>query len=234
LTGVASELRRFDDEAGGHRAAAAAAAPAVACLAWRLPRPMQVASTASVGGGIGVREWVLNVQVAEGYARRDIDAHVAEVATALGLTGAGVGMLTAAVVDRVAVGGEKDGVRVEATVGVSLPVWAAAPPDAADGNGSTPRRAVAGRPGTINIVVFVPVRHTDAALANLLCTVTEAKVQALGDGGVPGTGTASDAVTVVCPVEGPAEPFGGPRSAWGAPVARAVYDALRAGLGSPE
>jgi adenosylcobinamide hydrolase len=221
LTGAVSELRRFDGEA----VTDGAPAPAVACLAWRLPRPMLAASTASVGGGIGVREWVLNVQVREGYARRDIDAHVAEVAAALGLTGAGVGMLTAAEVDRVAVGDEEDGVRVEATVGVSLPVWASAPPAPAASNGSA-------RPGTINIVAFVPVRHTDAALANLLCTVTEAKVQALRDGGVPGTGTASDAVAIVCPAEGGAEPFGGPRSAWGAPVARAVYGALRAGLGS--
>ncbi|HEY6472977.1 MAG TPA: adenosylcobinamide amidohydrolase [Acidimicrobiales bacterium] len=232
MTGVASELRRFDDGAGG--AAPGAPALAVACLAWRLPRPMLVASTASVGGGIGARDWVLNVQVPMGYARRDIDAHVAEVAAALSLVGAGVGMLTAAGVDRVAVGGEEDGVRVEATVGVSIPVWAAAPPDTPDGSGWARHEAGAGRPGTINVVAFVPVRHTDAALANLLCTVTEAKVQALRDGGVPGTGTASDAVTVVCPAEGPAEPFGGPRAAWGAPVARAVYGALRTGLGSLE
>jgi adenosylcobinamide amidohydrolase len=230
LTEVCSELRRFDedDEAGGHGAAAASA---VACLSWRLPRPMLVASTASVGGGIGVRDWVLNVQVPEGYARRDIDAHVAEVAATLGLSGAGVGMLTAAGVDRVAIGSEEESVRVEATVGVSLPVWAAAPPGTAESNDGARRRAVSGRPGTINIVAFVPVHHSEAALANLLCTVTEAKVQALSDGGVQGTGTASDAVTVVCPADGPIEPFGGPRSTWGAPVARAVYAALRDGLG---
>jgi adenosylcobinamide amidohydrolase len=47
---------------------------------------------------------------------------------------------------------------------------------------------------------------------------------------VAGTGTASDAVTVLCPVDGPVEPFGGPRSAYGAPVARAVYAALRRGM----
>jgi adenosylcobinamide amidohydrolase len=67
-------------------------------------------------------------------------------------------------------------------------------------------------------------------MANLLCTVTEAKVQALFDGGVAGTGTASDAVTVLCPADGDAEPFGGPRSTFGAPVARAVHAAVRAGM----
>jgi adenosylcobinamide amidohydrolase len=183
---------------------------------------MRVASTAPVGGGIGPRAWVLNVQVPDGYARRDTDVHVAEVAHALGLRGPGVGMLTAAAVERVVVA-EEDGVRVEATVGLSLPVWAAAPADDA-------AVAAAGRPGTINIVAILAVRHGDAALANVLCTVTEAKVQALADGAVPGTGTASDAVTVLCPADGPSEPFGGPRSRYGAPLARAVYAALRTGM----
>ena len=213
MTAVASELRTFpgDDPSA-----------TTACLLWRLGAPMLVASTAPVGGGIGRREWVVNVQVPEGYARCDIDAHVAEVAAALHLTGHGVGMLTAAPVDRVAVV-EDEGVRVEATVGLSLPVWAAAPAD----EGTL---AEAARPGTINVVAFLPARHSDAALANVLCTITEAKVQALVEAGVPGTGTASDAVTVLCPADGAAEPFGGPRARYGAPLARAVHAALHTGM----
>ena len=113
------------------------------------------------------------------------------------------------------------GVQVEATVGLDRPLWAAAPAEA---------HVAAAAPGTINVVAFLPVRHADAALANILCTVTEAKVQALLDGGVPGTGTASDAVTVLCPASGPAEPFGGPRSEYGSRVARAVYAALRSAM----
>src|SRR5258708_7572901 len=85
-------------------------------------------------------------------------------------------------VDPVSAAGEAGG-RVEATGGLKLPVWAAAADEECE--------AAA---GTINIVAFLPVRHTDAALANLLCTVTEAKVQALVGGGVDGSGTASDAV----------------------------------------
>ncbi len=202
----ASELHTFED------------APALATLAWRLGTPHLAASTASVGGGIGLREWVLNVQVSDDYARRDVEAHVAEVADALGLHGPGVGMLTAAEVAAVATARD-EGVRVEATVGLTRPIWAAAADEQCDGS-----------VGTVNVVAFVPVRHSDAALANLLCTVTEAKVQALFRGGVDGTGTASDAVTVVCPATGRAEPFGGPRSPHGASVARAVYAALGAGM----
>jgi adenosylcobinamide amidohydrolase len=217
LTGVASELRTFPE-----------AEPAGAALVWRLRETLLVASTASVGGGIGVRDWVLNIQVPHGYARRDTDVHVASVASVVGLAGAGVGMLTAAPVAAV-VTGDDDDVHVEATVGLSLPVWAAAPAGSEVGAG-----AGAGRPGTINVVAFLPVRHSDAALANVLCTVTEAKAQALAEAGVPGTGTPSDAVTVLCPTDGPVEPFGGPRSRYGAPVARAVHGALRESIGSRE
>jgi adenosylcobinamide hydrolase len=218
----------------------------VAAMCWRLPFPLRAMSTAPVGGGVGARSWVLNVQVPSDYARRDLGAHVAEVAGALGLSGAGVGvgMLTAAPVAGAATA-EEDGVRVETTVGLRWPVWAAAPADAPQsdtgigtgtGTGTVPEPVGARTvgPGTINVVAFVPVPHSDAALANLLCTVTEAKVQALLDGGVPGTGTASDAVTVLCPAEGvgPAEPFGGPRSLYGAKVARCLYRAIRQGAGT--
>ena len=195
--------------------------PALAALAWRLRTPLLSASTATVGGGIGLRQWVVNVQVPHDYARRDVADHVAEVADALGLSGPGVGMLTATEVAAGALAREA-GVQVEATVGLDRPLWAAAPAEA--------DVTAAAAPGTVNVVVFLPVRHSEAALANLLCTVTEAKVQALLDGGVPGTGTASDAVTVLCPASGPAEPFGGPRSQFGSRVARTVYAALRSGM----
>jgi adenosylcobinamide hydrolase len=211
-TATSSELHSFD---GGSTTTLG-----VAALCWRLPAPLRALSTAPVGGGVGLRHWVVNVQVPLDYARDDLVAHVAEVAGTLDLHGAGVGMLTAATVAGVTAA-EEEGVRVETTVGLQWPEWAAAPDD---------ERVGAVGPGTVNVVAFVPVPHTDAALANLLCTVTEAKVQALLDGGVRGTGTASDAVAVLCPAEGGAEPFGGPRSVYGAKVARCVYDAIRSGV----
>ena len=85
-------------------------------------------------------------------------------------------------------------------------------------------------PGTINVVLHVPVRLSDAALLNAIVTATEAKSQALFEHGVPGTGTASDAVCVVCPADGPVEPFAGPRSVWGARIARATHGAVLRGL----
>jgi adenosylcobinamide amidohydrolase len=131
-------------------------------------------------------------------------------------------MLTAADVRRVECATD-GGVRVDATVGLTWPTWAAAADE------SVEDVLPAAAPGTINVVVQMPVRLTDAALLNALCTATEAKTQALFEAGVPGTGTASDAVTVVCPSDGVVEEFAGPRSVWGARLARAVHAATLAG-----
>lgn len=172
-----------------------------------------------MGGGIGLRSWVLNAQVPRDYSRTDLDAHVASIAAAEGCTGDGVGMLTAVPMSFARYASDR-GVEVCATVGVTRPTWAADATDAIS----------AWTPGTINIVAFVPARLSEAALVNAVMTVTEAKVQALSEGGVPGTGTASDAACVVCPASGPVQAFGGPRSGLGAPLARAVCEAVRGGI----
>ena len=187
-------------------------------LVWRFDPPALVLSSAPVGGGLGVRHWIINGRVPLDYARRDLDAHIAELAADVGCIGDGVGMLTAASLDA----GVRDdgGVICTATVGISKPTWAA------DAEGAVSAWA----PGTINVVVQVPVRLSDAALVNAVMTATEAKTQALLDRGVPGTGTASDAVCIVCPTDGVAEPFAGPRSAWGSRLARAVHAAVLDGL----
>ena len=135
-------------------------------------------------------------------------------------------MLTAASVADMATASEC-GVRCDATVGLSFPVWAAAPQDARPS-------AVDWRPGTINLVCALPVALCDAALVNAVVTATEAKAQALLEAGVPGTGTASDALVVCCPDkdDGAIDPelFCGPRSAWGARLARAVHGAVSEGV----
>lgn len=180
---------------------------------------MRCLSSAPVGGGLGERRWIVNAHVPLDYGRHDLDAHVGEVASANGLSGGGVGMLTAAKVERFT-DADDAGVRAWATVGLSKPTWAA------DADGA----CTAWAPGTVNVVALVPVRLSDAALVNAVMTATEAKTQALHERGVPGTGTASDAVCVACPVGGAAEAFGGPRSTWGARLARAVHRAVLDGI----
>lgn len=189
---------------------------------WRPGAGWRMAAVAVLGGGIGPRSWVLNLQVPRDYGRTDPAAHVGEVAAALGLTGPGVGLLTAAKV-RDARRAADGGAEVWGTVGLGLPTLAAAAPGADDVRS----------PGTINLVAGVPVPMSDAALLNAIATITEAKAQALADTGFDCTGTATDTVTVAAadPPAGtaPAVEFGGPRSAWGARLARAAYAVVRAG-----
>jgi len=189
----------------------------LAALVWRAGPGWRMISTGVLGGGLGEREWVLNAQVPGGYARMDPVVHLAEIAAPLGLSGSGVGLLTAADVRRWT-SAEDGGVRVAATVGVGTPAWAAVPWDG-PGPGA----------GTINILVAVPVAVDDAALVNLVATATEAKVQALLDAGHAATGTPTDAVCVAVRTSGRTEPFGGPRSTWGSRMARAVHQAVLTG-----
>ena len=181
---------------------------------------MRGISSSILGGGIGPVSWVLNMTVDEDYGRLDPDEHLLHVAGRLGLEGRGIGMMTAVAV-RTYQTADVNGATVCATVGVRRPVWAAEVSGCAEPDTG---------PGTINMIVTVPVPLSDAALVNAVATVTEAKVQALLHHGVDGTGTASDAVAVLCATDGRVEEFGGPRSTWGARIARAVYDATSAGI----
>jgi adenosylcobinamide amidohydrolase len=219
-------------------------------LLWTPGPGCRMVSTAVVGGGIGPRSWWLNAKVSMEYDHPDPAAHVRQIAAAVGAwsghgaaaddgtcvgegsdggntgVGGGVGMLTAADVTRWTCA-EDGGVCAVVTVGLGLPVWAAA-------DDATLRRET----GTINVLVRVPVPLADAALVNAVVTATEAKTQALVEAGVPGSGTSSDAVCVACPqpddlagLDGrpPVEAYGGPRSPWGLRVARTVHAAVAAG-----
>jgi adenosylcobinamide hydrolase len=190
-------------------------------LLWRLPAPMRAIASAPHGGGLGIRRWVVNAQVPASYARRDPDLHLGRLAVSLGLAGRGVGLLTAADVRSYATAHD-GGIEVSATVGLGHPIKAADVPAVG------PIELV----GTINLVAVLPARLSDAALVNTVATVTEAKAQALHDLGLDATGTATDAVVVLCPAEGSAADFGGPRSVWGSRLARAVHAAVLSGAGA--
>ncbi|MEP1124780.1 MAG: adenosylcobinamide amidohydrolase [Ilumatobacter sp.] len=194
------------------------------CLVWRLPDPMRGISSSIVGGGIGPVSWVLNTTVDEDYDRLDPDLHLQQIARRLDLDGRGVAMMTAVAVSEYQEA-ETNGAAAWATVGISRPVWAAEFCD--------PVEPDAG-PGTINLIVMVPVNLGDAALVNAVATATEAKVQALLHCGIDGTGTASDAVAVLCAADGTPERFGGPRSTWGGRIACAVHDATLAGIAAQQ
>jgi adenosylcobinamide hydrolase len=200
----------------------------LAMALWRFRSPLLALSSAPYGGGWGERHWVLGAQVTGGYGRPDPAGHLAGLARGLELDGPGIGMLTAVDV-RLVTTGREDGVAAAATVGVTHPTWASAR-DATGTGGAAPATGGASAVGTVNIVAVLSRRLSPAALVNAVMTVTEAKSQALWEAGIPGTGTASDAVAVLCPPSGPAEAYGGPRSRWGSRLARAVHRAVLDGL----
>ncbi|MER7490622.1 adenosylcobinamide amidohydrolase [Streptomyces sp. NPDC126497] len=189
-------------------------------LLWTAGPGLRMISSAVLGGGIGGRAWVLNAQVPHGYRRTDPDRHLADLAAAAGARGPGVGLMTAADVSAYT-HAEDAGAQAYVTAGVDVRGWAARPGRGTDGPQD---------PGTINIVVAVPAPLSDAALVNAVGTATEAKVQALLEAGLDCSGTPTDAVCVVARAPGPGgeeHAFAGPRSLWGARLARAVHRAVR-------
>lgn len=190
-----------------------------AALLWTWPQPMPMISSAAVGGGFVRARTIVNIGVRSEYHRTDLCEHATEIRSRIGAEVAGPSLLTAADVT-LGVSTVDHDVRCDATVGITRPTWAADVDDA----------FVAWSPGTVNLVVQVPVRLVDAAFVNAVITATEAKAQAFREAGIPGTGTASDAIVVVGADRGPTESFGGPRSQWGARIARAVRDAVALGI----
>lgn len=191
-------------------------------LLWRAGDGWQMISSAVLGGGVGPRAWVLNAQVGHGYTRLDPDRHLAEIAQRHGMTGRGVGLMTAARVTEGAFAAD-GGVEALVTAGIGVSGWAA-DPATADAAATATHRAVP-VPGTINIIVALPVALSPGAMVNAVATATEAKVQALLDAGFDASGTPTDAVCVAAREAGEEILFCGPRSEWGARLARAVHAA---------
>jgi adenosylcobinamide amidohydrolase len=186
-------------------------------LVWRYGERRRSISTGIVGGGLGEIDWAFNAEVTIDYHHPDPAEHARAIGRELRLAGPGVAMLTAAGVLDVVTTTDGD-VTAAATVGISTPAWAAAV------DGALNRWSV----GTINLACHIPAALSDAALVNAATTLAEAKAQALFELGVPGTGTPSDAFVLTC-LPGGTELYGGPRSRWGAPLARAVHQAVVAG-----
>ncbi len=212
-------------------------------VVWEFDSARPALSSASVGGGLRAIDWVLNIGVPLKYSRTDLAVHAADIAMAAGLRGDGAALFTAADTTRIQYE-ESDGLRVDTTVGISKPTWAA-DDDGVFSDWAKRSKTPTPGPGTINIVVQLPVVLTEAAAVNAVITVTEAKTQALVEAGLPGTGTASDAV-VICWAQAPEEEDGcreggntgrtepiafmGPRSEWGSRLARAVRDTVASGI----
>ena len=188
---------------------------------WRPGPGYRMISTGVLGGGLGPREWVLNAQVPAGYARTDPAEHLRELARGLGLTGPGIGLLTAAQVTGL-VQRQDEGAQAAATVGLSVPTWAAAPP---------------GRPGPRTGGHDQPHRRRCRCRSPTRPSSTRSpppprprsRPSWTPDSPAPGPPPTPSASPRPCRPPDREEEFTGPRSVWGARIARAVHAAVHAG-----
>jgi len=204
-------------------------------LILRFPKPRRVLSSAVLGGGLRSCNFVLNHQIPsslrgpERQVFRNPSRYLRTVATALGLKGRGVGLMTAVPMDRlVCVRREARNLWVEGfiTVGTANAVRAGDP-------------ATADLPvsvGTINIILVTNVRLTSPAMVEAVQVVTEAKTATLAEAkvfskvsGVLATGTGTDA-TVILSGHGPRVQYVGTHTRMGALISRAVVDGVLDGV----
>jgi adenosylcobinamide hydrolase len=178
-------------------------------------------------GGFTQTDAAYNLTVPDGWSRTDLDEYLQQRRTHAAFNIEGPALFTGVKMQH-AKGARLDSVVVIATVGLSNP--AALPMNPGDNS----RAATEGAPeagGTVNLIVGTTRALNDAALANLLAVVVEAKATTLLSlTGFPGTTT--DAVIVGSAEGEKQEIFSGSATAVGSAARACVRDAVRAGLRS--
>lgn len=200
-------------------------------------RPFHTVSSSLFGGGCQQKKYLVNAQVPHGYSSadpwRDLEQRVHDLGLPIEET---AGMMTAADVDQVVEGvafGDQFCLRTYVTAGVGNAARA-----------GVRRKTYPGYiAGTINIIVAIDGRLTEAALINAVITITEAKTAALQDSGIvirdgserTATGTTTDAV-IVAATQSPAYTgvhlYTGLATELGGTIADTVYHSLTQSLRS--
>jgi len=188
----------------------------------RFPEKMRALSSTLCNGGYVETGSALMIEVEKGYDGKRPDLEMRESCRRLGLPDDTLCFMTAADIRAVLTTVEEsyDGVRASAVVTAGVV-------NAVTAGDLLPEKVLASLngPGTINIVAVVDSPLEPSALANAIITITEAKAAALAECGVPGTGTTSDAVAIVCP-EGKGSDYAGTATAVGIAISRAVRKAV--------
>lgn len=188
---------------------------------------LDTVSSAPVGGGVGQVRSIVNLHVPKNFPCDNPDGELLTFVQRRRIRAPYLGLMTSAWTENAEVSeGSADGTQVLAvvTVGLGNPEHA----------GESPRAVW--QASTINTIVVVDAAAERSALVNLVITATEAKATALLDAGVqclnsrPASGTSTDAVVVAATGGGPRHRFGGPVSALGWVVARAVRTACDHGI----
>jgi adenosylcobinamide amidohydrolase len=192
-------------------------------------RPVRACSWAIVGGGLVEVDHVAWLEVQDADLRPPVDAiELLELRLAERRLSRAVGLLTSRRVSTYRDARAEHGslqARCLATVGLGNALRAGDPP------------GVAGRIGTINVLVHVSTPLSDLALLEASAIATEAKAAAVLEAGVrsrrsalPATGTGTDCTVVSCEISR-ARPavYAGKHTAVGAVVGEAVFNAVSAG-----
>jgi adenosylcobinamide hydrolase len=190
-------------------------------------QPLEVLSSAAVGGGFGRVRYLLNRHVHLDYNCAEPAADLVAFARERGITEAFVGLMTAVSLYKARV----TTLRAEAlTVAVVL--------TAGISNATTPGLSppVTTGPGTINMILLTDACLTPAAMVNAVITATEVKTQALMARGIrtpegyAATGTSTDAIAVASTGRGSLLPYAGPVTLVGWLIGRCVRTALEDAL----
>lgn len=161
------------------------------------PMPLRMLSNAVNGGGFASANRIVNWKVPLHYAGSDPGSDTVKQLAAWNLDSeATIALLTAAKLTHVSL-------QEESGNQFSLVCCATAGTSNAASAGSPRETFPSYMPGTINIIVLVDGRMTDAAMVNAIITITEAKSAALRDLGIRdactglvATSTTTDAVVL--------------------------------------
>jgi len=188
-------------------------------------RVLSILSTSVLGGGYSESRFIINHHVEKEFCHNSPEQFLKDVAHRLGFDPeATVGLMTAADLDNLAVKNEVSGVlRVCAVVTGGVSNVAAA------GEMTT---AFDSGVGTINIILLIDGALKESAMAGVIITATEAKTAALleldvkSSGGLPATGTTTDAIVVAATMSGRKYEYSGTGTVLGGLIGRAVKEAV--------
>lgn len=192
--------------------------------------PLHVLSSAVLGAELRQARYIINHSVDKDYSGSDPEEELRQVAERLRLGRDVLGMMTAVSVKNTILCRERrKGLTVATlcTAGTGNPGVAGLP-------GSMAQRQY--KPGTINLILLIDGKLTDAAMVNTVITATEAKSRALFKakvalpGGEPVTGTTTDSMAVACTGRGEPLRYAGTATGLGYLIGCTVYRAVSQGV----
>ena len=197
-----------------------------------LSEKMEVLSSAILNGGHAVTDTFMIMEVPKNYDDRNPIAHIKRVRDELKLPENTVGFMTAAEVRNVTSKTETEynGVLTAAVATAGLTNIITAGDVIDNWDERMEKRESRTKPGTINIIAFAPFPLSDIAKVNSFIVITEAKTAALNSFGYKETGTTSDAMAIVSPINGKREDYTGTGTDVGISMARSVKEAVRSAV----